>query len=93
MTKDKKNITFPSGFFTIVRPEVTPSKNPDDKIIPIKLHPIDNPTNKPLLNFPKLLVSFPEKNVNTKYNRFPKTIRNVPAFSWFILNASFFFYF
>ena len=36
MTKDKKNITFPSGFFTKVRPEVTPSKNPDDKIIPIK---------------------------------------------------------
>ncbi len=36
MTKDKKNITFPSGFFTKVRPEVAPSKNPDDKIIPIK---------------------------------------------------------
>lgn len=36
MTKDKKNNTFPRGFFTKVRPEVTPSKNPDDKIIPIK---------------------------------------------------------
>lgn len=36
MTKDNKNYTFPSGFFTKVRPEATPSKDPDDKIIPIK---------------------------------------------------------
>jgi len=26
---------FPNGFFNTVRPEVTPSKNKDDKIIPI----------------------------------------------------------
>lgn len=32
--KDKK-ISFPSGFFTKVRPIATPSKNPDDEIIPI----------------------------------------------------------
>lgn len=25
---------FPKGFFSIVRPEATPSKNKDDKIIP-----------------------------------------------------------
>ena len=36
MAKDKKIATFPSGFFTKVRPKVTPSKDPDDKIIPIK---------------------------------------------------------
>jgi len=49
------------------------------KIIPIKLHPIDNPINKPLLNSPKLLVSFPVKIVNAKYNKLPKIIRNVPV--------------
>ncbi len=33
----RKNITqFPSGFFTKNRPDITPSKDPDDKIIPIK---------------------------------------------------------
>lgn len=44
------------------------------------LQPIDSPTNKPLLKFSKLLVSFPVKNVNAKYNKFPKTIKNVPIF-------------
>ena len=28
--------SFPSGFFTKIRKEVTPSTNPDNKIIPIK---------------------------------------------------------
>ena len=37
MEKDiRKKISFPAGFFTKVRPEATPSNNPDDKIIPIK---------------------------------------------------------
>ncbi len=35
MLKNKNN-TFPSGFFTKVRSEILPSKNSDDKIIPIK---------------------------------------------------------
>ena len=34
--KNKRNITkFPTGFFKKDRPEVTPSNNPDDEIIPI----------------------------------------------------------
>ena len=35
MEISKKSL-FPTGFFSKSRPEVTPSKNPDDKIIPIK---------------------------------------------------------
>ena len=35
--KSRKNITkFPTDFFKKDRPEVAPSNNPDDEIIPIK---------------------------------------------------------
>lgn len=33
---ENKKIQFPKGFFTKDRPEATPSKDPDDKIVPIK---------------------------------------------------------
>lgn len=36
MEGKKKNSKFPTGFFQKIRPNVTPSDNPDDKIIPIK---------------------------------------------------------
>ena len=36
MSEMKNTVKFPSGFFTKVRQEAQPSKNPDDKIIPIK---------------------------------------------------------
>mgnify|MGYP004563013457 CR=1 FL=1 len=59
------------------------------KIIPTRLHPIDSPINRPLLNLSKLLVSFPVKTVNAKYNKFPKTIKNVPIFNFFIRHLLF----
>lgn len=34
--ENNKRIDFPKGFFTKIRPEVTPSRDSDDKIIPIK---------------------------------------------------------
>ena len=36
-----------------------------------KLHAIDNPTSKPLLNSPKLLVSLPPKIIYARYNKLP----------------------
>lgn len=62
-------------------------------MIPTRLHPIDNPINRPLLNLSKLLVSFLVKTVNAKYNRFPKTIKNVPIFNFFMKRLTFYFKF
>lgn len=36
MSEVRNTIKFPAGFFTKIRPEAKSSKNPDDKIIPIK---------------------------------------------------------
>lgn len=47
------------------------------KIIPIKLHPSDNPINTPLEKSPKLLVSLPPNIIEAKYNIFPTTINHI----------------
>lgn len=52
MEISKKSL-FPAGFFTKSRPEVTPSKNKDDKIIPIKWSKeVENGQKKAIITLP-----------------------------------------
>ena len=44
-------------------------------MIPSKLHPIDRPSNSPLLNSLKLLVSLLLKHIYDKFSTFPKIIK------------------
>ncbi len=53
MEISKKSL-FPTGFFSKSRPEVTPSKNPDDKIIPIKWSKeVESGQKKAIVTLPK----------------------------------------
>lgn len=60
-------------------------------ILPTKLLPIDNPIKTPLLKSPKLVVSFPLKNMYTSYNKLPKIIDNIPDFNLFIILSPFYY--
>ena len=57
--------------------------------MPIKLQPIDNPINNPLLKEANELFSFPVKKIYTRYNKLPNIINDTPDFSSFIIVMSF----